>query len=184
MRNTIAAILLFFGLATAALAQVGPPQTVGGMTREVCQTLTVTASSAYTANNEVGGLIALNPAFRSSAQGAPDQGGITQSIRLTSKSAQTATFKAYQFSGNPSASTWTDKTAPAITSADIQKVLPPLTLSTADSSLGTMTVYGADAIARAHISAAQIDYWILTTTGTPTFTATSDLQFCATYLLD
>lgn len=184
----LAKLLATSALALApasAFAQVGAIVTTGSMTREACQTLTVTASSAYAAGNQVGQKITLNPVWRSAEQGAPDQGGIVQSLRLTSKSVQTATFKAYQFQTNPTASTWTDKTTPSITGADIQKVHPPLTLSTADSSLGTMTVYGLDGIGRITTGAAnQTDYWILITTGTPTFTTASDLQFCVTYLVD
>ncbi len=185
MLRKIASLIVFLALlaSSSALAQ-STQVSAGGFTREVCSTLTVTASSAYTTGNEVGGLITLSPAYRAIAQGAPDNGGIVQSIRLTSKSVQTATFNAYQFISNPSATTWTDKTAPSINASDVTKVRPPVTLSIASSGLGTNTVYGTDAIARAHVAASQSDYWVLTVTGTPTFTSTSDLQFCVTYLLD
>lgn len=179
----LALILAILGLAPAQ-AQVGPPITAGGMTVSACSTLVVTASSAYTAGNEVGGLISLKP-FRSSAQGAPDQGGVLQSIRLNFKDTQTAGFKAYEFSSNPSNSTWTDKSAPAIATADAFAVKGPISLTSNDSGLGSNnTVYNADAIARAHVSATQTDYWVIVTTGTPTFGSTSDVQFCATYLVD
>lgn len=177
----LALLLAVLGIAPAQAQGVS---TVGGLTVEACQTLTVTASSAYTANNEVGGLISLVPTFRGTGTAAPDPGGVVQSIRLDFKDTQTATFKAYEFSSNPSASTWTDKTAPAINAADPFKVLPPITLSTADSGLGTHTVYGSDAVARAHVASSSTDYWVLVTTGTPTFGSTSDVQFCATYLVD
>lgn len=171
-------------LLTCTTASAQGVSTVGGLTVEACATLVVTASSAYTANNEVGGLISLKPTFRATGSGVPDSGGIVQSIRLDFKDAQTATFKAYQFSANPSASTWTDKTAPAINAADVFKVKGPITLSTADSGLGTHTVYQADAVARAHVASGATDYWVLVTTGTPTFATTADVQFCASYLVD
>jgi hypothetical protein len=176
-------ILAFIASVSPALAQ-STQVSAGGFTREACSNLTVTASSAYTTGNEVGALITLTTAFRALTQGAPDYGGIIQSIRLTSKSVQTATFNAYQFISNPSNSTWTDKTAPAINALDVTKVRIPIVMSTAYSGLGTHTVYGADLIGRAHVGASQADYWVLTVTGTPTFTAASDLQFCVTYLLD
>lgn len=175
-----------FALGVCALLVASPlaaqtPPTAG--TREVCVTPTVTAG-AYSSGFEVGGLITFTNMFRSSAQGAPDQGGIAQSIRLNVKSTQTATFKAYEFTSNPSNSTWTDHAAPAINAADVFAVGGPITLQNPDSSLGTMTVYNADQIARAHVAAQQADYWILVTTGTPTFASTTDLQFCVTYVLD
>lgn len=179
--------LLALALALApTLVLAQGVSTVGGLTVEACTgaSFLVTASSAYTANNEVGPLIALVPSFRGTGTAAPDPGGIVQSVRLNFKDAQTATFKAYQFIANPSATTWTDKTAPSINAADVFKVRPPLTLSTADSGLGTHTTYGQDAIARGHVAAGSTDYWVLTTTGTPTFGSTTDVQFCVTYLVD
>ena len=168
----------------AAFAQAGAITTTGGMTIEACAVPVITASSAYTANNEVGPLITLTPTFRGTGTGAPDAGGIVQSIRLDFKDAQTTTFKAYEFSSNPSASTWTDKSGPSINAADVFKVLPPITLSVSDSGLGTHTVYGADQLARAHVASGASDYWVLVTTGTPTFGSTTDAQFCVTYLVD
>jgi hypothetical protein len=181
---------LRWALLATALA-LGPASaqgvsTVGGLTVEACTgaSFIVTANSAYTANNEVGPLIALTPSFRGTGTGAPDAGGVVQSVRLNFKDAQTSTFKAYQFVSNPSASTWADKTGPAINANDVFKVRGPVTLSTADSGLGTHTNYEQDAIARAHVASGATDYWVLTTTGTPTFGSTTDVQFCATYLVD
>ncbi|HWU40556.1 MAG TPA: hypothetical protein VN203_23165 [Candidatus Acidoferrum sp.] len=158
--------------------------TVGGLTREACVVPTVTSGSAYASGNNVGGLLQLNPAWRTSAQGAPDQGGVVQSIRLNFKSGQTAPFKAYQFVTNPSNTTWTDHTTIVMATADDFSVRPPIALTTGDSGLGTMTVYGSDAVARAHVGVGTIDYWVLVTTGTPTLASVGDMQFCVTYLLD
>jgi len=145
---------------------------------EVCVALTVTLSSAYTANNEVGGLVTVPiPAT------APGQ--ILQSIRMDFKDAQTAEFDVWQFSANPSNSTWTDKTGPAINAADVFKVLPPFKLTNNASGLGTHTVYGQDAIARSLARTTASDYFVVTTTGTPTFTngtASTNAQLCASYL--
>ena len=164
-----------------AWGQVG---NVGGLTREACVVPTVTSGSAYASGNSMGGLLQLNPAWRTSIQGAPDSGGIVQSIRVSFKDVQTAAFKVYQFTANPSNTTWTDKVTPAINAADVFTVRPPISLATGDSGLGTMTVYGSDAVARAHVGSGTIDYWVVVTTGTPTLATTTDMQFCVTYLLD
>src|SRR3974390_2047346 len=98
--------------------------TVGGLTRKACVVPTVTSGSAYASGNNVGGLLQLSPAWRTSAQGAPDQGGVVQSIRLNFKSAQTAPFKAHQFVTNPSSTTWTDHTTIVMATADDFSVRP------------------------------------------------------------
>jgi len=176
-------ILGLFGFLAAASAQpVGPVITAGGITTEVCATPVVTAG-AYGSGNVVGGLLTVAP-FRPAVTGAPNQGGILQSIRVTLKTVQTAEFDVYQFSSNPTASTWTDKAAPAINVADVAKVLPPIKLTTPASGLGTHTVYGSDAIARAKTGTTVNDYFVIVVVGTPTLGSTSDLQFCATYLVD
>ena len=160
---------------------------VGGFTQEVCVVsgstnwAALTTGSAYGAGNEVGGLITLPAFYRTSRSGVAPQ-----SVRLTFGDVQTAAFKAYQFSSKPTASTWSDKAAPAIASGDVNKVRPPITLSNNDSGLGTHTVYGADSIARAVVSGStdsnDSDYWIIVTSGTPTFT--TQAQFCASVLQD
>lgn len=146
-------------------------------TTTVSATPTVTASSAYAANNEVGGLMTfaalLDPSLFN---------GIVQSIRLRFKDAQTATFKLYLFKTNPTNSTWTDKTAPAINVADIPFAFGPFTLSTSDSGLGTCTLYELDAIAAAIQASSATLYGILVTTGTPTFGSTSDVSVEVTVL--
>lgn len=186
MRKFLITFFLLFG--GAAWAQTGPPSSVGGLTREVCVPVVVTLNSAYTAGNEVGPLLSLSNMFRSSAQGAPDQGGVLQSIRLNFGAVHTSEYDIYQFSSNPSNTTWTDKTTPSINAADVNLVHPPLKLTNNASGLGTHTVYGADGIGRAHaagtatVAATTTDYFVIVTQGTPTFT--SNPQLCATYLLD
>jgi hypothetical protein len=179
-----AALLGLLLASTAAQAQIAPIVSAGALTREVCATPTVTAASAYVAGNVVGGLITLT-AFRSSAQGAPDNGGIMQSIRITSKSVIAGEMDVFQFNANPTNTTFTDKTNPAINALDVTKVLPMIAMATGSSKLGTMTVWGVDGLGRAHVgTAGQSDYFVMVTAGTPTFGTTTDVQFCATYLLD
>lgn len=184
---------LKFALAyflTTSIAWAQGVNTVGGLTAEACSgigassALTVTASSAYAINSQVGALISLNPSFRGVGSNPPDSGGIVQSVRLNTKDVQTGGFKAYQLTASPIASTFTNGLIPAIGASDVFKARGPVTLSSNDSGLGTMTVYELDAIARAHVASGATDYWILVTTGTPTFATSGDIQFCVTYLVD
>jgi hypothetical protein len=170
-------------IAGAAQAQQPPPNymgRVGGVTKEVCVTPVVTSGSAYSAGNVVGGLITFANAMLSANSGS------LQSIRMTTKSVQSAEFDISFLSALPSAPSteFPDKAAPAIAAADVGLVLPPIKLTTNFSGLGTHTVYGADAIARAVNNAGSSAYAVITTPGTPTFTSASDLQLCATWYQD
>lgn len=145
----------------------------------VTVTPTVTASSAYTAGNEVGGLITF-----SSTVGIAGS-GVVQSIRVTSKTVQTGTLKLYLFNINPSNTTWTDKTAPAINSADVTSVIGVYLLSAPDSGLGTHTIYNLDGIGKAFsIASGTSLYGILVTSGTPTWGSTSDVAVTVNILQD
>jgi hypothetical protein len=170
----------FVLLSTSSVQAQQPPNymgRVGGVTKEVCVTPTVTASSAYTAGNVVGGLITLPSAFLST------NSGILHAVRLTSKSVQTAEFDVTFFSAVP-ATTFTDKTAPSIVAADVLLAQPPIKLTNNFSGLGTHTVYGADAISRPVNEVGASAYAVITTPGTPTFASASDLQLCAAWLED
>ena len=159
----------------------------GQLTNEVCVTAgssnwpALTASSAYTSGNLVGGLVSLPLSMTTIRHPGA---GVLQSIRLNFKDAQTAEFDVYGFSANPSNSTWTDKSAPSINAADVFSVKPPIKLTSAASGLGTHTIYGADAIGRASLNGSVTDYFAIVTIGTPTFGSTADAQFCASYLQD
>jgi hypothetical protein len=140
-------------------------------------TPTITASS-YTAGYEVGGLMT----FSSVLSALTDYGALSK-IVLTSKSVQTAQFKLYVFSSNPSASTWTDHVAPSINVADIPKLVGVYTLAAADTSLGTVALYNRDLNPNAAILSSGVNvYCVLVTTGTPTFASTSDLTLALTFL--
>lgn len=198
MRRSIAAAITGAMLTLPALAD----ENVGGFTQEICVQSgasvctegavsfgtcswgALTASSAYTSGNVIGGKITITPAFLTAGS------GILQSVRLTFADTQTAEFDIYQFSANPSATTWTDKTAPSIAAGDVTKVRPPIKLTGNDSGLGTHTVYGADQLARAVSTGLSSgfpvtsDYFVIRTIGTPTFGSTTDATFCAAYLQD
>jgi hypothetical protein len=176
----VAAALFFGASAWAVTSNTGQGiGQVGGFSPEICQPLVVTISSAYTAGNEVGGLVTFPNAVHSNILTA-----VLESVRLTSKSVQTAEFDITPFTAQPVASTWTDKSAPSITGADILLAMPPIKLTNNFSGLGTHTTYGQDAIGRVITLAASSFYAIVTTPGTPTFASTSDLQLCVGILQD
>lgn len=177
--------LMALALAVPALAVPAfADENVGGFTKEVCSTPTITASSAYTSGNSVGGLITLSPAFLEAGT------GVLQSVRITFNDAQTAEFDVYEFSGNPTATIWTDKATPSIAGGDKLLVKPVIKLTNNASGLGTHTVYGVDQIARAVSMpqslgfGTQADYFVVIAIGTPTFGTATDMQFCAAYLQD
>jgi len=149
-----------------------------GRTSRIMVTPTVTASSAYTAGYEVGGLMTFSNVF-----GSADS-GILQSIRVKCKSVQTTGLKLYLFTTNPTNSTWTDKAAPAINAADIAGLTGPFALSSPDSGLGTETTWELDGIGAAYVSDNTNLYGVLVCTGTPTFTSTSDVSVSLVTLQD
>ncbi len=142
---------------------------VGGTTVSITATPTITASSAYTAKYEVGGLITLANAFGSANSGRID------SLILTSKSVQTIGFTVHFFRSNPTNSTWADKTALAINASDIPYYIGAYALSNPNSDMGTVTIYTLDAVSKLVSASGTSLYAIIETTGTPTFTSTSDL---------
>lgn len=147
-------------------------------TASVSVSPTVTASSAYTAGNQVGGLLTFANAVGSAL------GGLIESVTVRAKSVQTAGLKLYVFSADPTNSTWTDKSAPSINAADLPSLLGVYTLGAADSGLGTMTVWNLDGVNKLFKSATTSLYGVLVTTGTPTFTSTSDISVTVTSIID
>jgi hypothetical protein len=148
--------------STAAIGQVG------GKTVSIDVALTVTAA-AYATGQIVGGLITFSGALLAAGT------GILQSITIKCKSVQTTGFKLYLFKSNPTNSTWTDKTTPAINAADIPYLTAVRTLASPDSSLGTHTLYVDDGIGKVIAPGATTMYGILFATGAPTFASTSDV---------
>jgi hypothetical protein len=154
------------------------PQTfVVTKTAQVTVPLTVTASSAYTANNSVGGLIR----FRNITGG--QQSGVVQNVTVLCQSVQTTGYKLYLFNDIPGNTTVADKATPSLNAADLSKLLDVITLGTADSIL-SKTINVTDSIGRAYVSTTQALYGILVTTGTPTYTAATDVIITLTVLQD
>lgn len=156
----------FLVALSATLAATGI--TVLNSVADVALTPTVTAS-AYTAGNVVGGLLHFSNVF------GPSFTGTLTDILVKSKSVQTTGYKLYLFSQNPSNSTWTDKTAPAINAADLPYLLGVWTLGSSDSGLGTETTNQLDNAASAIHSMNQDLYGVLVCVSTPTYASTSDI---------
>jgi hypothetical protein len=159
----------------ASTANIG---NVGGKTAKIATALTVTASSAYTTGNVVGGKITFSSALLTAGS------GVLESISLRSKSVQTATFTLFLFDSNPTNTTWTDKTAPSINVNDIPFLVGAFQLSSFSSGLGTHTIYMLNGISQTLAAGATTLYGILIVTGTPTFTATTDLTLALGILQD
>jgi len=135
-----------------------------GRTSNPSVTPTITAG-AYTAGQEVGGLMT----FAVGGAGS----GILESISVTCKSVQTTPLKLYIFDTNPTNSTWTDHSTPAINALDVPFVKGVFSLLNPDSGLGTHTIWNLDGIAASFIGSNL--YGILVTVGTPTFASTSGI---------
>lgn len=158
------------GSYVAALQATLAPQgfTTLTSTADVALTPTVTAG-AYTAGNVVGGKLIFTNVFGSSLT------GYLTDILVKAKTVQTTTYKLYLFSQNPTNTTWTDKTAPAINALDLPYLLGVFTTGASDSGLGTETTNQLDNLTTAIHSVDQNLYGILVCVATPTFGSTSDV---------
>jgi hypothetical protein len=173
-----------FKSAIVEVGGVAVPATgilVTGRTGQPTVSPTITAASAYTAGNLVGGLMTFSNCF---ATGLTS--GVLQSVVIKSKSVQTATFKLYIFSQQPTNTTWTDKTSPAINVLDLPYLIDMFIFAAPDSGLGTMTIYTQDGLGKsiANTASGQNLWGLLVTTGTPTFSSTTDISVTLGILQD
>lgn len=155
---------------------------VGGLTKTVCVTPTVT-NGTYGANVVVGGLLTFANLFTSTGH------GVIQTAALNFTTAQTVGFKLYPFRGSPTnASTWTDHSAAAISGAtDIFLTDQPIQLANPDSGLSaTMTDYGAIGLGQAYNPANTSGFFVLVPTATTaSLGGTANVaQVCVTVLQD
>lgn len=152
---------------------------VGG-TSQVQVLPTVTSASAYAVGNVVGGVMTFANAVNSSVLS-----GVLESISIAIKSLQTSSFKLYLFKANPTSSTFTDKSAPAIAVADAINLLDVYSFTTPDNGLGNnVTLYVSDAINRSFVASTSSLYAVLITLGTPTFSSTTDVVTTLSILRD
>ena len=168
--QTVSMTQLAYGTANAVY--------VGG-TSQIQVTPTVTSASAYASGNVVGGLLTFPNIVNSTVKS-----GVLESITIAVKSLQTTSFKLYIFSGIPT-TTFTNKTAPAIVTADANKLLDVYSFTTPDNGLGNnVTLYYSDAINRSLVLDGSSMYGVLVTLGTPTFTTTTDVVVTCSILRD
>ena len=166
----------FFGWISGIWAQL--VLLVAGLQTPVSVTtaVTVTASSAYSAGNAVGTLIHLSNFFPTSV------GGEIRGIRaIVNGSVSTPSLGVYLFKANPSNSTFTDKAALTINSADWAKIVlgtPSVQDQAGTSGYPTfLNFINSGATNSFPISIAGTDVWfVLYTTGTPTFSTTADVN--------
>jgi len=135
-----------------------------GRTTQIPATPAVT-NGAYLANKEVGPLMS----FAIGGAGS----GTLMSISVTCKTVQVNSFILYVFPSNPSSTTWTDNSTPAINAADVSKCLGAFTLNAPASGLGTHTVWNLNGIGAQFVGATL--YGVLVTSAGITLNSTSDI---------
>lgn len=146
--------------------------------------ITVTASSAYTAGNSIGGLITFTNVVT-----ATSTTGELRSLRFNMKSAQTFPIDIYLFNANPVASTFTDKVTPAINVADFDKIIGVFSLTVAKSGLGTHTIYGLENMGRNFTIPSGTSMYAVAVVPVgsavvPIFTASTDVSTTVNLMLD
>lgn len=143
-------------------AQAAPPL-------NVLQTNPTISTSAYVANNVVGGIQTLAAALRNATNG-----GILQNVSVMDAAAQGAQLSLFFFKALPAGGTYADHGALVLAAADLPNFLGKVDLAAANyDPAGTATkvnslnninmVLEGDASGNVYV--------IATTTGTPTFTA-------------
>lgn len=165
------------GSATDVSSSAPLPVTAQGVV-EVAVSPTVTAS-AYTAGDVLGGKMTFASLLRSGVNS-----GVLQSITVISKAVQTTNIVVHLFKADPSNSTWTDKAAPSINSADLPNYIGAYTLANASSVLGTETIWTLDGIGKAIQASGTSLYAVATVVSTPTPASTSDFTFRLAVLQD
>jgi hypothetical protein len=143
-------------------------------------TPTVSASPAYSTGDNVGGKITLTEVARA-AMGS----GLIQSVVITSKSLQTATFDVIFFNSDPSGSTFTDNAAQALVDADLSKVIGVAQCTTV-VALSAESIHQASGLALpfALTGGATTIYAAIVVRGTPTLGSTSDIHLSVRILQD
>jgi hypothetical protein len=139
---------------------------------EVGVPLAVTAASAYTAGNSIGGLITIAGAVEGAGVGT-----VLQSIMVLDRSNQKPQGDIIFFSSNPAVATLADKTA-FVFSTDDLKVVARVPIATADyvtiNGKAIACLNSLNRIVSTTTGSTLYAAWI--TTSTPTFVAATDVQ--------
>lgn len=182
IQRAAAAALLSLLIALPAIAQTAPAGGLPGARNLRCDaTQTVTASSAYSSGNAVGGKITCTDMAL-----AAGRGGIIQSVIVRDKAGQNVPYDLFVLDADPSATTVTDKSAVAINTADLAKVIGVVqTSGTILGAASTMGVSPAAGLGLAYkLSSGTSLYFILVTRGAPTYASTSDVTLSIVALPD
>jgi hypothetical protein len=138
------------------------------------------STSAYTSGDNVGGKITLSDVCRGQMGS-----GLIQSVVITSKSLQTATFDVVFFNSDPSGSTFTDNVAQAVVDADLSKIIGVAQCTTV-VALAAESIHQATGLALpfALSGGATTLYAAIIVRGTPTLGSTSDIWISVRVLQD
>lgn len=157
------------------IGQVTTPQNI-----RVTSAQTVTAA-LYATGNAVGGKITFSNAVRVAAQG-----GIIQTCIVRDKAGQNVPYDLILFDADPTNTTVTDKSAVAVNTADLAKVIGAVSLSGAvlgaASTMGVTTAAGLGLSFK--LGSGTTMYGILVTRGAPTYASTSDVSVDCVILPD
>ena len=135
-------------------------------------TPTVSTTPAYASGDAVGGKLTLPNAVRL-AGGV----GIIRSIVLTDKGKQNAAIDVVVFRADPTATTFTDNAALSVADADLLSIAGVVSVAAADyAAFVDNSVATKSGLGLAVNSITTTLYACLVTRGTPTYTASSDLQ--------
>jgi hypothetical protein len=140
-------------------------------TNTIASTPTVSTTPAYTSGDSVGGKISLASAVRLAGTG-----GTITSVTITDKGKQSAATDVVFFNADPSNTTFTDNGALTVHDTDLLTIIGvvPITSWAAfvDNSVGYANGLGLGF----KIASGTTLYACLVTRGTPTYTATTDIQ--------
>lgn len=163
------------GVDVAALpggSSSGPLPVYTPLTLRATQAQTVTAA-LYAAGNQVGTKLT----FASMAR-ATGQGGVLQTAILRDKAGQNVAYDLFLFDADPTNTTFTDKTAAALNTADVAKLIGVVQFGGialgAASTMGVLTAAGLG-LAYKLTSGTSI-FGMLVTRGAPTYASTSDVS--------
>lgn len=132
---------------------------------------TVSVSPAYTAGDSIGGKISLANAVR-----AAGLGGTISSVVISDKGKQSAPIDVVFFIADPSNSTFTDNGALTINDTDLIQIIGVVPISSWSSFVDNSVGYSNGLGIAFKIATGTTLYACLVNRGTPTYTATTDIQ--------
>lgn len=187
MRRLLLASAAVLALGGSVLAD--PPQITASDKK--CVIVQLTTGSAYGAGNVIGsptaaggsGLLTIPGLTRVSPATVNSETAVMHSMELKFQETHTEEFDVTTFDTAP-ATTFTDKSPAAISGADALNAQFPIKLNNGISLLGSNgTTYAFDGIGRIIKMIDGIGRFVITTPGTPTFTAAT-AKLCVGVLQD